>query len=446
MRGWPLTLSEGLFMDIYVPSTATASSNLPVYFFIQGGGFNSNSNANLDGSGLVIASGSNIIVVTINYRVGPYGFLAGKLVPSLNNGLKDQRAALGWVQGNIKKFGGNPAHVTLGGDSAGAQSVNLHSTAYGGRNDGLFHATAAESQSHSALLTVAESQFMYDNLVSRAKCTGDTLACLRGLSATALQAINFNTPFPGATDAPLYMYGPTLDYDFITDYTHNAYANGKYLKLPAITGDDQNEGTIFTPQSISSYSQSNTFIKDQFPKFTADELTKLDSYYTQAGTPQFSGVGSYFRQAAWAYGEVRYTCPGNFIAGVYANAGSTSSWNYRWNVGDQYATPNGISHTIEINAIWGPDYVNGAAPASYKKGGADNSIVAITQAYWTSFIRSYNPNTYRASGSPTWNAWTSSNSQQRLMFQTSNTQMEAVPAAQQTRCAWLSSIAASLGQ
>ena len=73
-------------------------------------------------------------------------------------------------------------------------------------------------------------------------------------------------------------------------------------------------------------------------------------------------------------------------------------------------------------------------------------MVAVTQGYWTSFIRSYNPNTYRAAGSPVWNAWTSSNSNQRLLFQTGGTQMEAVPAAQQTRCAWLSSIAVSLEQ
>lgn len=152
----------------------------------------------------------------------------------MNNGLKDQRLALQWVQQYISVFGGDPGHVTMGGDSAGAQSVDLHVTAYGGRDDGLFHATAAESQSFSALRTVGESQFAYDNLVIRAGCASkeDTLACLRSLSATELQEINFNTPFPGAQNPPLYMYGPTLDYDFISDYTYRAYAEGKFVKVP----------------------------------------------------------------------------------------------------------------------------------------------------------------------------------------------------------------------
>ena len=114
-----------------------------MYFFIQGGGFNFNSNANYDGSGLVTASGKSIVVVTFNYRVGPYGFLASREVQgnpsaSLNNGIHDQRKALKWVQKYITQFGGNPKHVVLGGASAGAASIAFHLTAHGGRNDGLF--------------------------------------------------------------------------------------------------------------------------------------------------------------------------------------------------------------------------------------------------------------------------------------------------------------------
>lgn len=74
---------------------------MPVYFYIQGGGFNGNTNPNYNGKGLILASGMNIVVVNFNYRVGPYGFLAGREVAkgaSLNNGLKDIVKALEWVQ------------------------------------------------------------------------------------------------------------------------------------------------------------------------------------------------------------------------------------------------------------------------------------------------------------------------------------------------------------
>lgn len=342
-----------MFLDIYAPSNTTTWSKLPVYFFIQGGGFNTDSNPNLNGSGLVTASGNNIVVINFNYRVGPYGFLAGEEIlagGSVNNGLKDQRFALQWVQKYIRYFGGDPNHVTMGGDSAGAQSVNLQVTAFGGRDDGLFHATAAESQSFSALRTVGESQFMYDNLVIRTDCvsSADTLACLRSLTATELQEQNFNTPFPGAQNPPLYMYGPTLDFDFITDYTYRAYAQGRFVKVPAIAGDDTNEGTIFTPQNTSSIGESDTFIQDQFPAITLAQLKQWNQLYPVNGTPTFPNSGQYWRQVSNGYGEMRYICPGIFISGVFADMNCNSNWNYRWNVIDPTSAADGEPHVQQL--------------------------------------------------------------------------------------------------
>ena len=126
----------------------------------------------------------------------------------------------------------------MGGNSAGAASVTLHLTAYGGRDDGLFHATATESQSFGAMLNVEESQYQYDNLVIRTGCVDeeDTLACLRSLSATFLQENNYNTPSPGAQVAPLFMYGPVIDNDFVQNYTYGAFEQGRFVHLPAIFG------------------------------------------------------------------------------------------------------------------------------------------------------------------------------------------------------------------
>lgn len=285
-------------------------------------------------------------MVNFNYRVGPYGFLAGQEVldgGSINNGLKDQRQALHFVQQYISSFGGDPGHVTMGGDSAGAQSVNLQVTAYGGRNDGLFHATAAESQSFSGLRTISESQFSYDGLVIRTGCASayDTLACLRSLTATELQLQNFNTPFPGAQIPPLYMYGPVLDFDFITDYTYRAYAQGAFVKVPAIAGDDTNEGTIFTPKNASNISDSDTFIQAQFPTISLAQLRMWNQLYPVNGTPSFPDSGRYWREVSNGYGEMRYICPGIFISGVFANMSLNNNWNYRWNVIDPASAADG---------------------------------------------------------------------------------------------------------
>lgn len=384
--------------------------------------------------------------------MGPYGFLAGSEVlegGGINNGLKDQRKALHWVQKYIRSFGGDPGHVTLGGASAGAQSVVLHVTAYGGRDDGLFHASAAESQSFPPLRSVNESQYAYNNLAIRAECASytDTLACLRSKSAAELQAVNINTPYPGAQEAPLYAYGPVLDYDFVSDLTFRAYAEGKYVKVPAIYGDDTNEGTVFAPKNTSSLAQSNTFLQSQFPDLTLQQLSKLNELYPVEGTPSFPNAGRYWRQISDVYGDMRYTCPGIYVSGTLANQ-STPNWNYRWNVIDPVAAAEGtgVTHTSEVQAIFGPDNTLGAAPDSYEVTGVNNPSVSVIQAYWTSFIRCYDPNTYKKAGTPTWDQWTKSNYNRRLMFQTNNNSMESVPADQQERCGYLSSIALSQKQ
>lgn len=139
------------------------------------------------------------------------------------------------------QFGGDPKHVTIGGGSAGAASVALQLAAYGGRDDGLFQATAAESSSFGPQLTITQSQYQYDALVVSTNCnaTEDTLACLRNKTTEQLDAVNsgnINYPFGNTTGPPLFMYTNVIDGNFTADYTYNMFAQGKYVKVPAIWG------------------------------------------------------------------------------------------------------------------------------------------------------------------------------------------------------------------
>ena len=108
-----------MFIDVYAPSDATPNSKLPVLFWIQGGGYVSNSNSNYNGTNLITTSGKNMVVVNFNYRVGPYGFLASEKVRGdgdLNAGLLDQRKALEWVQKYIINVSGlfcQPADISF---------------------------------------------------------------------------------------------------------------------------------------------------------------------------------------------------------------------------------------------------------------------------------------------------------------------------------------------
>ncbi|CAG5010096.1 unnamed protein product [Parnassius apollo] len=129
-----------LHLNVYVPITAGTLNPLPVLVWIHGGYFTSGSGGEYDPHDLVE---QGIIVVTINYRLGPYGFMCLD-IPSVpgNQGLKDQYTALRWVRRNIRAFGGNPYNITIGGQSAGACSVLLQLYS---DNEKLFNKVIVES-------------------------------------------------------------------------------------------------------------------------------------------------------------------------------------------------------------------------------------------------------------------------------------------------------------
>ncbi|KAL8943394.1 MAG: hypothetical protein Q9216_001103 [Gyalolechia sp. 2 TL-2023] len=457
-----------IFVEVYAPANATAESLLPVYVYLEGGGFVKN-DGSYNGASLIKASAMQLIVVNLNYRVAPYGFLASHEIReggSLNNGLKDQRQALIWIQQHIskvthanevKRFGGNPKHIVLGGSSAGAASITFQLIAYGGKKDSLFHATAAESQSFGALRTVEESQYQYDELVARTKCDSartkdnDTLSCLRNLSSDVLQAQNIGTPFPDTTLPPLFAYNPTLDYDFIPNQPVVLFSAGQFLKLPATYGDTTNEGTIFAPRNISTPRQSNDWIQAQFPLLNATQKDYLTENYPPT-TETWPKTGRYWRSTADAYGELRYICPGIFLSNVYANHSVKRNWNYRYAVLDPTDEKRGLGtpHVAELNAIWGAP---AGSPPSYKTGNAN--MIPVLQQYWISFIRTMDPNRYRLEGTPEWEEWGARGFEgegevgRRILFQSGEgkkTEMENVDQKQWDRCTVLSGWGVGLGQ
>ncbi|KAJ0179122.1 hypothetical protein K1T71_004834 [Dendrolimus kikuchii] len=115
-----------LHLNVFVPSTANSRNRLPVLVWIHGGGFNGGAKS-VDNYGPSYFIKQEIILVTVNYRVGPYGFMCLDIpeVPG-NQGLKDQLLALKWVKENIAAFGGDTNKITISGGSAGSMSTNFH--------------------------------------------------------------------------------------------------------------------------------------------------------------------------------------------------------------------------------------------------------------------------------------------------------------------------------
>ncbi|PGG99418.1 hypothetical protein AJ79_08534 [Helicocarpus griseus UAMH5409] len=448
------TSEDCLFVNVWAPAKAKKDAKLPVYFYVQGGGFNTNSAPRLDGTGLVKASDEKIVVVTINYRVGLYGFLASKEIrdkASLNNGLKDQIKALEWVKKHIKEFGGDPDHVTIGGSSAGAASVYYLLSAYGGKGLDTFHAAAAGSPSFGTQLNVKESQYMYDTLVKNAKCKGkDSLKCLRKIDAKKLQKIDKKLPLPGAKGKPAFMYSPTIDGDLITDYTYRLFGGGKFKKVPTIFGADTNDGTAFVPKNTNTQKDSDNYLKRQWPALEQKHFDRIHNLYPKTNDkfPKAGKYGAYWRQGSNAYGQMRYMCPAITISTAAALHGKMNeAWNFHYDVEDPVAMDKGIGvgHCADVPAIWGPTYAGG--PKSYKDKGVNAPIVPVMQGYWTSFIRSFNPNKHRAKGSPEWKPLKEKKDDRelsRLHIKTGETGMKPIDRRQNEACSYFVKVGVEL--
>lgn len=431
------TSEDCLHIHVFTPRNATPASKLPVWLFIQGGGYQTNSNQNYNGTKVVMQSNSSIIMVTFNYRVGAWGFLASEKVRAggdLNAGLLDQRKAMQWVQKYIHLFGGDPAHVVIHGTSAGAGSVATHLTAYGARNDHLFVGAIGESVFMPWQPHVSELEWQFTRFSTSAGCSNATneLTCLRGLSQEFLQPLNKASHFPNGTSSPLFYWTPAIDGDLLRDYPMRMIAAGKIIKVPIMFGDDTDEGSAFAPNA-STPADISQFFKNNYPKLTSADTDAINAQYPLM-TP-ISGRAPYYPSAMNAYGEACFTCPGISITQAFTQHSDVCKvWNYRYNgQGKNGSAPILVSHTTESPAVFGTRMVNDAG-TSFESYNAP--MVSTLMNYWISFIRTLDPNPYKWSEAPMWDAWSTGGNQSRIMFQTNRTAMEVVPPAQLGRCAF----------
>jgi len=236
-KGESYTYSEDcLFLNVWTPDTAREGSALPVLVYIHGGGFTGGCGHEKHFDGPVWPQ-KGVIAVTINYRLGPMGFVC---LPELkeeagytgNYGLYDQLTALRWVRDNIAAFGGDPENVTLMGQSAGAMSVQQHCLSPLSR--GLFHrAVMCSGGGVSRLMGVPAPEKSYPlwrRTMEKAGCT--TLAQFRALAPEKLfaawQAAKKEVKGAGM--------GPCLDGRLVVGSGTELLAAGRYSQIPYMAG------------------------------------------------------------------------------------------------------------------------------------------------------------------------------------------------------------------
>ncbi len=236
-----------LYLNVFTPDSAAPQSELPVMVWIHGGAFTAGSSNGYDGS--VLADKNNIVVVTVNYRLGALGWLS---LPALgaengggqsgNYGLLDQQAALNWVQRNITAFGGDPAQVTIAGESAGGMSNCAHLASPA--SAGLFRGVIIQSglcTSPGNSVTLADAQRRNQKYATNLGCKADDLACLRAAPVEKL----LSTKVPGLRPAANLVWSPVYASALLPLPLQEAYETGQFNWVPVMNGTNHDEGRLF---------------------------------------------------------------------------------------------------------------------------------------------------------------------------------------------------------
>ena len=279
--GAPVTLTgseDCLYLNIYTPSLPTLSyfvpkSLKPIMFWIHGGGFTlGDSNELMANPELILDE--DVLVVTVHYRLGPFGFLALEDKPELagNIGLKDQQEALQWVNQNIKYFGGDPAKVTLFGESAGAVSVHAH--VLSPRIKNIFQGAILQSgtalMKYEPVFMGKEVQHSCKYFLEKIGCNvTDVMKCLQDKDVETLMEMKSGGVFNGNDDMEEYeeetFYwivqdfsspSPALPYNPLQQLTV-----GNFKKVPLILGITKDDGgliLLIDPRMKEAFEENNT--------------------------------------------------------------------------------------------------------------------------------------------------------------------------------------------
>ncbi|KAK5654329.1 hypothetical protein OQA88_7507 [Cercophora sp. LCS_1] len=381
-----------LFLNVYAPSNAT---NLPVVVWIHGGGYGLG-DGRVD-MGPFLTKNSGIVGVAIQYRLGPFGFLASNSVKNdgvVNAGLLDQKFALEWVAQYIHLFGGDPKRVTVMGESAGAGSVLLHAMAE--EAAGLFESVIAASPwvPTQPVWNDTTSEGRFAAFVGLAGCGNDKdkMACLRGKESRALQVAGNTVQTRTHVPHGNWAFIPVTDGDYVLGPPSTHLLPGKVNGRNLLVGNNANEGSLIPPANISTQAHLVSWMQSYLFSLSPANITTLLNAYPASAGPNaryetsgrgpgtavtVSQVAAGDQQRCYnMYAESSVICPAYWFADAYATP-NHSAFYY------QYSVPFAV-HGADLSAYWGPPTEN---------QGAD--LVTAFQRIYGNFIKAGNPSLSR---------------------------------------------------
>ena len=397
-------LSEDcLYLNIWVPRPSSRDKNKDVLVWIFGGGFYSGSSALDIYDAKYLATENDVIVVSMQYRVGALGFLSlfHPEAPG-NAGMLDQVMSLQWVQKHISAFGGNPNSVTLMGESAGAVSVGMHMLSPLSRM--LFNRAILQSGAPNAAWATLPKKEAFNRSMVLARDRGcdfnDTLKvieCLRRVDPVSLIENEWVTIVYGAVRFPMV---PIVDGNFLVESPEKSLNTNNFKKCPVLLGHNTNEASFWL-----LYFDSDAFPPKGEPNmsqkafnFHIDELFRYHPFYPRyLNSFGLDAIKFQYRNwlnpddqraNAWnidmAVSDFNFICPVVDMAQHYASAGEDVFYYVFEHRSSVHMWPEwmGVLHADEINFMFGE-------PLDRSKGYTEKEIrfAKKVMRYWTNFAK-----------------------------------------------------------
>ncbi|HZB89598.1 MAG TPA: carboxylesterase family protein [Terracidiphilus sp.] len=375
-----------LFLNVYVPADATARSKLPVMFWIHGGGYlgGSGSEPRHNGDFLPL---KGVVLVTINYRLGVFGFLAtNELAQEANGaagnyGLMDMIAALHWVNANIGGFGGDAKNVTIFGESAGSFAVSTLMASPMAR--GLFSKVIGESGgAFSGSANPSSKTFAERATEDEAWMAGNGAKTMKELRAMTTEQIAEAAAKEGTPK-----FSPDIDGRVLTEPIADTYAAGRQAHVPLLSGWNADEDPSLAGDDLT-VAQWKSMAQEMF-KERADEFLKLYPGDTNAEARRAAidfGSDSFIAFGTWKWIEAQ------------RKTGDAPVYRYHFELG---ATPSKFHpgtfafHSDDIEYVFGTLDTR----PEWDVRPEDRRLSEQMMRYWTNFAKTGDPN---GRGLPEW--------------------------------------------
>ncbi|CAI5767886.1 cholinesterase-like [Podarcis lilfordi] len=395
-------LSEDcLYLNVWVPHPRP-SKPAAVLVWIYGGAYFIGTTSLVIYNAEFLAAAENVIVVSMNYRLGPLGFLS--LPPAVpgNMGLMDQQLAMSWVKQNAAAFGGDPTRITIFGVSAGGASVAFHLLSPGSQP--LFHRAVLESGASVAAwawLNPEEARRRSQKLAKEMGCAQEEVpalvSCLQGKNASEFQTAQFLVVDPTVVLNP--PFAPTTDGEFLTDEPRKLLESKNFTAKSIVIGTTSDEGSIFVlyASAFLNTTKDCLLTREQLLKGLQITVRNATSDFIKAAAERYSqaepeGPARYRSAMGKACSDYLFVCPVTDVATAVTEAGSpvyVYTFRHR-STGSVWPEWLGAIHGAEVPYVFGTLTLLKGTKEKHTK--AELELISRVMRYWAEFARSGNPN------------------------------------------------------